>query len=96
MGVLILGVNTLYRLFCFFKLFLMAGKGLLRTPSYVPNMLKYTHLTIQDKSSRYPVPLYMYSGTGLFYSFYSFLYFMISIFLLSIWILLCLICNMLN
>ena len=29
MGVLILGVNTLYRLFCFFKLFLMVGKGLL-------------------------------------------------------------------
>ena len=26
MGVLILGVNTLYRLFCFFKLFLMVGK----------------------------------------------------------------------
>ena len=29
MGVLILGVNTLYRLFCFFKLFLMVGKGLI-------------------------------------------------------------------
>ncbi len=28
-GVLILGVNTLYRLFCFFKLFLMVGKGLI-------------------------------------------------------------------
>jgi hypothetical protein len=27
MGVLILGVNTLYRLFCFFKLLLMVGKG---------------------------------------------------------------------
>ncbi len=27
-GVLILGVNTLYRLFCFFKLFPMVGKGL--------------------------------------------------------------------
>ena len=26
MGVLILGVNTLYRLFCFFRLFLMVGK----------------------------------------------------------------------
>ncbi len=25
---LILGVNTLYRLFCFFKLFTMVGKGL--------------------------------------------------------------------
>ncbi len=25
---LILGVNTLYRLFCFFKLFPMVGKGL--------------------------------------------------------------------
>ena len=29
MGVLLLGVNTLYRLFCFFKLFLMVGKGLI-------------------------------------------------------------------
>ena len=28
MGVLILGVNSLYRLFCFFRLFLMVGKGL--------------------------------------------------------------------
>ncbi len=27
MGGLILGVNTLYRLFCFFKLFPMVGKG---------------------------------------------------------------------
>ena len=30
-GGLILGVNTLYRLFCFFKLFLMVGKGLTST-----------------------------------------------------------------
>ncbi len=29
MGFLILGVNTLYRLFCFFKLFPMVGKGLI-------------------------------------------------------------------
>ncbi len=28
MGGLILGVNTLYRFFCFFKLFPMVGKGL--------------------------------------------------------------------
>ena len=28
MGGLILGVNTLYRLFCFFKLFASGGKGL--------------------------------------------------------------------
>ncbi len=28
MGGLILGVNTLYRLFCFSKLFPMVGKGL--------------------------------------------------------------------
>ncbi len=28
MGGLILGVNTLYRLFCFFELFPMVGKGL--------------------------------------------------------------------
>ncbi len=30
MGSLILGVNTLYRLFCFFKLFPMVSKGLTR------------------------------------------------------------------
>ena len=29
MGGLIRGVNTLYRLFCFFKLFLMVGNGLI-------------------------------------------------------------------
>ncbi len=29
MGGLVLGVNTLYRLFCFFKLFPMVGKGLI-------------------------------------------------------------------
>ena len=28
-GGLILGVNILYRFFCFFKLFLMVGKGLI-------------------------------------------------------------------
>ena len=33
MEVLILGVNTLYRLFCFFKLFLMVGKGLKKQKS---------------------------------------------------------------
>ncbi len=32
MGGLILGVNTLYRLFCSFKLFPMVGKGLTDTP----------------------------------------------------------------
>ncbi len=31
MGGLILGVNTLYRLFCFFQLFSMVGKGLILT-----------------------------------------------------------------
>ncbi len=30
MGGLILGVNTLYRLFCFFKLFPMVDKGLIK------------------------------------------------------------------
>ena len=34
MGVIILGVNTLYRLFCFFKLFLMVGKGLTQEVSF--------------------------------------------------------------
>ncbi len=31
MGGLILGINTLYRLFCFFKLFPMVGKRLIIT-----------------------------------------------------------------
>ncbi len=39
MGGLILGINTLYKLFCFFKLFPMVGKGL---------TLKLGHLTKQD------------------------------------------------
>ncbi len=30
MGGLILGINTLYRPFCFFKLFPMVGKGLIK------------------------------------------------------------------
>ncbi len=29
MGGLTLGVNTLYRVFCFFKLFIIGGKGLM-------------------------------------------------------------------
>ena len=33
-GGLILGVNTLYRLFCFFKPFLMVSKGLTRLDSF--------------------------------------------------------------
>ncbi len=37
MGGLILGVNILYRLFCFFKLFPMVVKGLKDTFSTVPN-----------------------------------------------------------
>ncbi len=38
MGGLILGVNTLYRLFCFFKSFLMVGKG------FTPCMLQVNSL----------------------------------------------------
>ena len=38
MGVLILGVNTLYRLFCFFKLFLMVGKGLMEMCFFDPQL----------------------------------------------------------
>ncbi len=43
MGGLILGVNTLYRLFCFFKLFPMVGKGLT-----LP-----THTTLEHKGLRW-------------------------------------------
>ncbi len=41
MGGLILGVNTLYRVFCFFKLFPMVGKGL---TLYQP----MTHMCVMD------------------------------------------------
>ncbi len=34
MGGLILGVNTLYRVICFFKLFPMVGKGCLERVKY--------------------------------------------------------------
>ncbi len=40
-GGLILGVNTLYRLFCFFKLFPMIGKGLTITDPIVVIFLSY-------------------------------------------------------
>ncbi len=38
---MILGVNTLYRLFCFFKLFPMVGKGLTLTAKYAPETLPH-------------------------------------------------------
>ncbi len=41
MGGVILGVNTLYRLFCFFKLFPVVGKGLNTIPvHYKPTLQK--------------------------------------------------------
>ncbi len=39
MGGLILGVNTLYRLFCLFKLFPMVGKGLIKQWLHNPYMM---------------------------------------------------------
>ncbi len=38
-GDLILGVNTLYRLFCYFKLFFMVSKGLTHQQEEVQNMV---------------------------------------------------------
>ncbi len=52
MGCLILGVNTLYRLFCFFKLFAMIGKGL----------KVFIHLYMHDWSSG---GVYMYVGVAV-------------------------------
>ncbi len=47
MGDLILGDNTLYRLFCFFKLFPMVGKGLTRTTtSATTHPMVYVFLVI--------------------------------------------------
>ncbi len=51
MGGLILGANTLYRLFCFFKLFPKVGKGLHTTrgcttlPEVVPHYQRLYHTT---------------------------------------------------
>ncbi len=47
MGGLILGVNTLYRLFCFFKLFPMVGKGLINIFQDI-NLLKLRVLLKMD------------------------------------------------
>ncbi len=45
---LILGFNTLYRLFCFFKLFPMVGKGLMKKvllPSWNPKATGVTQIS---------------------------------------------------
>ena len=60
MGVLILGVNTLYRLFCFFKLFLMVGKGLRYANKLLDDVLKiWVQLQIfsliRDETQAFPV-----------------------------------------
>ncbi len=44
MGDLILGTDTLYRLFCFFKLFPMVGKGL--------NMIQFSYACQSDTTSK--------------------------------------------
>ncbi len=52
MGGSILGVNTLYRLFCFFKLFSLVGKGLKHTgvkPSLVPTLYPRTQTNCNVK-----------------------------------------------
>ncbi len=41
MGGLVLGVNTLYRLFCLFKLFPMVGKGLISLKFSVGRVLPF-------------------------------------------------------
>ncbi len=59
MGGLILGVNTLYMLFCFFKLFLTVDKGLILSLCYagwiwVATVLTYRYFTCYGNTcSRY-------------------------------------------
>ena len=56
-GGLILGVNTLYRLFCLLKLFLMVGKGLTQTWG------SYIHITCKlPKNNLRAVVLYTFPG----------------------------------
>ncbi len=48
-GGLILGVNTLYRFFCFFN---MVGKGLIYQPVHIilmPTLISLDHLTIVSR-----------------------------------------------
>ncbi len=52
MGGLILGVNTLHRLFCFFKLFPMVGKGLrVCNTGTVDQLVTWVHPCLQFCSS---------------------------------------------
>ncbi len=54
MGVLILGVNTLYSLFCFFKLFPMIGKGLISgTIQSYPVLTGFCRLSVLNKCTFY-------------------------------------------
>ena len=66
MGGLILGINTLYRLFCFFKLFLMIGKGLTEVQRYhildTGMRLKYVWDGIVF-AINLGIYMYMYSGS---------------------------------
>ncbi len=54
MGGLILGVNTLYRLFCFFKLFPVVGKGLNDSDgmAWHVTILTWTWLSRMEKADR--------------------------------------------
>ncbi len=59
MEVLILGVNTLYRLFCLFKLFPMVGKGLTITVKVCVQLL-----SIHDNKSKGDV--WLLGNCGIF------------------------------
>ncbi len=62
MGGLVLGVNTLYRLFCFFKLFPMVGKGLKVKPTPCPSpLLCLTTLNLPSHSHSTSFPLFHFS-----------------------------------
>ena len=55
MAVLILDVNTLYRLFCLFRLFLMLGKGLVNSLLTSRNCGLETSLAIANWLSNSPM-----------------------------------------
>ncbi len=66
MGSLILGVNTSYRLFCFFKLFPMVVKGL-TTGEVNSNNWLCVNITIQVKLTSYSPTITLITGVKLVY-----------------------------
>ncbi len=58
MGGLLLGVNTLYRLFCFFKLFIIGGKELtnIRHKSALLGLIQQLYVTDGCETQRTDTP----------------------------------------